>query len=333
MWQTTYGQVELVTGVLRLGRRGRLLCSLRVGRYSKKLQRALTDFGAEDSFFRAAVRIQEHYGIEVSNSAIRRITLAHGRKIGAVEPAKPMPEVKVMVTEMDGSLIPVVQPGKGADRRKAKTLLWREVRLCCARGHDRAERVYGATLGSVENASWMWRQTAQRAGLGERTYVHGVGDGAGWIVDRFQENFGGQGGYLLDFFHVSEYLSAAAVAIRGQAKSQAWFRRQQSRLLNNQWKRVLRSLQKHLEPADQTEQPVRLAYRYILERKEHLNFQSARRRNLPIGSGEIESSHRHVIQKRLKLSGSWWLEPNAQIMLNLRTARANNDWIAYWNTN
>ena len=78
---------------------------------------------------------------------------------------------------------------------------------------------------------------------------------------------------------------------------------------------------------------MRLAYRYILERKEHLNFQSARRRNLPIGSGEIESSHRHVIQKRLKLSGSWWLEPNAQIILNLRTARANNDWIAYWNTN
>lgn len=57
VWQTTYGPVELVEAVLRLGRRGRLLRYLWVGRYSKKLQRALTDFGAEDSFLRAAVRL------------------------------------------------------------------------------------------------------------------------------------------------------------------------------------------------------------------------------------------------------------------------------------
>lgn len=333
MWQTTYGPVELIEVVLRLGRRGRLLRCLKVGRYSKKLQRALTDFGAEESFSRAAVRIKEHYGIEVSSSAIRRITFAHARKIGPAKPAKTMPRAEVLVTEMDGSLIPVVQPGKGADRRKAKTLLWREVRLCCARHSDRVERVYGATLGTVENASWMWRQTAQRAGLGERTYVHGVGDGAGWIVDRFQENFGLQGNYLLDFFHISEYLGAAGVAIRGKAKSATWLRKQQDRLLNNQWKKVLRSLQKHLEPAELAEQPVRSAYRYLSERNPYLNFETARRRNLPIGSGEVESSHRHIIQKRLKLSGSWWLEPNAQLMLNLRTARANNDWLSYWNSN
>jgi hypothetical protein len=333
VWQTTYGPVELTEAVLRLGRRGRLLRCLRVGRYSKKLQRAVTDFGAEDSFLRAAVRIKEHYGIGVSSSAIRRITFAHGRKIGPAEPAKPVPKAKVLVTEMDGSLIPVVQPGKGVDRRKAKTLLWREVRLCCARCSHQTERIYGATLGSVENASWMWRQAAQRAGLGERTYVHGVGDGAGWIVERFKENFGEQGNYLLDFFHISEYLGAAGVAIRGQAKSVAWLRRQQDRLLNNQWKKVLRSLQKHLEPPAQAEHPVRLAYRYLWERTEYLNFQTARQKNLPIGSGEVESSHRHIIQKRLKLSGAWWLEPNAQIMLNLRTARANNDWLSYWNSN
>lgn len=333
MWQTTYGPVELIEAVLRLGRRGRLLRCLIVGRYSKKLQRALTDFGAEDSFLRAAVRIREHYGIEVSSSAIRRITFAHGRKIGPAEPAKAVAKAKVLVTEMDGSLIPVVQPGKGADRRKAKTLLWREVRLCCARRSDQMERVYGATLGTVENASWLWRQTAQRAGLGEGTYVHGVGDGARWIVDRFKENFGGQGNYLLDFFHISEYLGAAGVAIRGQVKSLAWLRQQQGRLLNNQWKKVLRTLQRHLEPPEQADHPVRLAYRYLQERNEYLNFEAARRRNLPIGSGEVESSHRHLIQKRLKLSGSWWLEPNAQIMLNLRTARANHDWLAYWASN
>ena len=94
MWQTTYGPVELIEAVLRLGRRGRLLRCLKVGRYSKKLQRALTDFGAEESFLRAAVRIKEHYGIEVSSSAIRRITFAHARKIGRRNQPKRRPRLK-----------------------------------------------------------------------------------------------------------------------------------------------------------------------------------------------------------------------------------------------
>jgi hypothetical protein len=52
--------------------------------------------------------------------------------------------------------------------------------------------------------------------------------------------------------------------------------------------------------------------------------------HLPIGSGEIESGHRHVIQKRLKVAGAWWKETNAHSMLNLRTARANHQWKHYW---
>lgn len=35
----------------------------------------------------------------------------------------------------------------------------------------------------------------------------------------------------------------------------------------------------------------------------------------PIGSGEIEAGHRHVIQERLKISGAWWLEQTTEGML------------------
>lgn len=301
--------------------------------YSQLLQRALSDFGAEESFLRAVTRVKEHYGIDVSAGAIRRITFQHGRAIAEVGAHRTCPPAKELVTQIDGSLIPVVQPGKGGDARKKKTLVWREARLCCARAVGMAEPIYGATLGSVENASWLWRQTAQRAGLKEQTYVHGVGDGAPWIVDRFKENFGPQGNYLLDFFHVSEYLGAAALAIKGQKKCRGWLRQQQGRLLDNQWTKVLRSLKDHCEPPGAAETPVRAAYRYLHERTAHLDFRRARRRKLPIGSGEIESGHRHVVQQRLKLAGSWWKDTNAQAMLNLRTARANHDWIAYWNQN
>jgi len=61
-----------------------------------------------------------------------------------------------------------------------------------------------------------------------------------------------------------------------------------------------------------------------------MNYKKAQEKELPIGSGEIESSHRHIVQRRLKLPGAWWKEETANAMLQLRTARANNDWEAYW---
>jgi hypothetical protein len=49
-----------------------------------------------------------------------------------------------------------------------------------------------------------------------------------------------------------------------------------------------------------------------------------------MGSGEVESAHRYLIQARLKLSGVWWKIDNAAKMLALRVARANDNWNAYW---
>lgn len=325
--------------MLRLGRRGRRLrpfCqALGLGHrgYSLKLQRAMTDFGAEESFQRASQRLAEHYGIRIHSEAIRQQTLHHGKAIGAIEP-KAAAVAKTIVTQMDGSLIPVVQPAKSGDKRKGKTLAWREVRVCCARAVGRESRLYGATLGSLESCSLLWAQTARYAGLNGKTHVHGVGDGAPWILEKFQENFAPQGEYLLDFYHVREYLARAAKAIVGEKKARGWLRRQQGRLLNHQVAKVLRSLGPHREPEHgPQETPVRAAQRYLDQRKCHLDYQSARQRQLPIGSGEIESTHRHLIQKRLKLSGAWWKETNAQALITLRTAPANQCWNTYWTKN
>lgn len=335
-WFTTFGPVEVVEQLLRLGRRGaelRPFCQ-RAGvqhrGYSRPLQRALADFGAEASFARAAERVKEHYRIEVPGSAVRQQTLNHGRKLSGLSLKHQGPLPRQLITEMDGSMVPVMQPGKGPDGRKGKTLLWREARLCLARGVDQAHGVYGATMGSADIASGVWRETALQAGLHDQAFVHGVGDGAPWIVDKFGENFGRQGRYLIDFYHVSEYLAAAAATVAAKGKAQQWRHRQQGRLLNNQSEKVLRSMEPHQEMETATERPVRDACRYLRERQDHLDYSAARHHQLPIGSGEIESGHRHVIQQRLKLSGAWWKETNLEPMLQLRVARANNLWESYW---
>jgi len=324
---------------LRLGRRGvrvRPFCAkarVKPGGFSRALQRALSDFGAEESFGRAAVRLKEHYGIDVSIAAIRRITYQHARQIPSIEPLRPDQPAKTLITQIDGSMIPLVKPGQTGDRRKGKTTSWNEVRVCCARVDQQARRLYGATLGTLETVSLLWQQTAQRCGLDPHTFVHGLGDGAPWIVEKFNDNFGSQGRYLIDFYHVSEYLAAAAPIIVGPKKALGWLKKQKSRLAQGHAKKILRTLQAHREPPGSTETPVQDALRYIGQRLEHLHYAQARQANLPIGSGEIESAHRHVVQHRLKLAGAWWKPTNAQAMLDLRVARANDCWNAYWSAN
>lgn len=326
--------------LLRLGRRGpelRPFCAqagVRPGGYSRRLQRALADFGAEGSFAAAARRLHEHYGIDVPASAARVWTLHHGKAIGAMaEFAKAPATVAGAIAEMDGSMVPIVQTSAGSgDARKNKTLCWREARLCLVRAEGSACPVYGATLGTVEVAGWLWKDMARLAGVNPTTHVHGLGDGAPWILAKFLNNFGEQGSYLVDFFHVSEYLAAAAHSAARPGQQTEWCRRQQARLLDSEVPAVLRALQKNLEPLGVEQAPVRAAYQYLKERRHHLDYAGALAKNLPIGSGEIESAHRHVIQSRLKIAGGWWTERNMETMLGLRTARANDWWENYWAT-
>jgi hypothetical protein len=326
---------------LRQGRRGcqmRPFCEqakISTREYSLPLQRALTDFGADHSFVDATKKVREHYGVELPASSVRSRTLAHAQASGAVQHETPKRSVETLITEMDGTMLPIVQTktGPGLDGRKGKELCWREARLCLARPLDVVDGVYGATFGTVQIAAVLWRQVAEAAGLGPQTRVHGLGDGATWIVNTFQEQFGtgkdSRATYTVDFHHVSDYLAAAAQSI-APGRNKDWLHQQQELLLQNKVGEVLRSLGPHLEPAQQEEAPVRSAHGYMSERQQHMDYAGAQAAGLPIGSGEVEGGHRYVLQKRLKIAGAWWLERNAERMLQLRTVRANGDWEKYW---
>ena len=59
--------------------------------------------------------------------------------------------------------------------------------------------------------------------------------------------------------------------------------------------------------------------KYIANNRNRMNYPDYLERGLLIGSGAIESAHRTVIQRRMKLSGQRWSKQGAQRMLNLRT--------------
>jgi Uncharacterised protein family (UPF0236) len=303
--------------------------------FSLGLQRVAVDFAADSTFEEAVEKVKEHYGIEVCAGTVRSLTEGHGQALReAAEVVTEMPQqgVKQVIAEMDGSLVPCVEifAGEG-DKRNRREVCWREAKLSMVRVSGTAEGRYAATMGGTGQAGEQWRRVAVEAGVGRNTRLHCLGDGAKWIVSQAQEQFGSQATYLLDLYHVSEYLAEAGAVIAG-AQATQWMKEQQERLKENRAAEVLAELAAHreVEGVAEAAAPVRRCERYLTERLEYLDYKSAIAAGLPIGSGEIEGSHRSVVQARLKKSGAWWCEENADKMLALRVCRANGEWKAYW---
>lgn len=309
--------------------------------YSRPLRRRVCDFGSDHSFFEAGKKLKEHYGVDLPNDMIRKITEFHAAEIKNME-QKGIFQLEneaqsVVIGETDGSMVPIVeinekQLNETKDRRKCRELKYREARLSLAYKAGSRERRFAGTFGEVEEVGQQLKKCIKRIGINEQTEIHCVGDGAPWIVNQVEEQFGANGHYLIDFYHLCEYLSAAA-QVCAPDENKVWMNKQKKRLKENCFEEVLMDLKAHIESNKNQETPVKDCYRYIDNRRNQLNYKDAIRNKLPIGSGEIESAHRYVIQKRLKIAGAWWKINNAETMLALRTCRANNDWDFYWRVN
>ena len=136
--------------------------------------------------------------------------------------------------------------------------------------------------------------------------------------------------YLVDFYHLSEYLTAAAPPCAPETPAQ-WLAQPQTCLKQSDVSDILTALAPYLEAPEVTDKaaPTPCCSRYLTNRPRQFDYQRALTTNLPIRSREIESAHRYVIQQRLKLADASWKEATAADMLTLLTLRANREWNQY----
>lgn len=297
----------------------------------------MSDFGVEDSFAKANQRLREHYGFELCASALRVATLKHATRAEQVLQKQyatsyrtlPAQGPAVLLAEVDGSMLCTVAAGRG--RRGARPRTWQEIRLAAVRPVGSVQTTFAATFGSVQEIGRRWGHAAKQAGRALESRLHVVGDGAEWIALQTREVFGDDATLLTDFFHVSEYLAAAAPTCRPDQPDQ-WRRTQQRRLKTGTVQKVIADLELWREAPQTPEEnaPVRAAHRYLSNRLDTLNYPAALKAGLPIGSGLIESGHKHVLQARLKLSGAAWLPANAEKIAQLRVIRSNDQWSQLW---
>jgi hypothetical protein len=304
------------------------------------LQKILTDFGAEVSFENSVKRIEDLFGVTVAKSTTRLDVEKHAQNILELSEkysvAKNKYEEPVLIGQMDGGMVPIVQKKEvqlqREDQRKNKIFEWKEARLALAHAKGSRSLVYAGTIGSIEEAGTELARAIKKAGGGDNSMIHAVGDGAPWIADQVDRLYGARAVYLLDFFHVSQYLSEASTCCQPEMEKQ-WFHKQQELLKNSDIQIVLSNLKNHIDQKCQLNDKCLAlkCYNYLIKRTHQLDYKAALDAGLPIGSGKIESGHRSVVQKRLKITGAWWTISNAKKMIALRILRANEQWTQYWN--
>lgn len=295
--------------------------------YSRPLQERIIDFGAESSFQTASKRLELHHSICLSSATVRKLTLQHAadiydqQQVFGLNGRVKNKGASTIITQMDGSMVPIVKCSGQTDRRKSRNCHWREARLSVAQAKGQQRSYSSVTMEGVDVAGYQWAEVVHKAGWASQTQLHVVGDGATWIAQQARECLNSE--YLVDFYHVCEYL-AAAESIAGTHPR--WLQVQKQRLKGNRVDRVLKALEPFKENDDigDPEAPVRAAIRYLNNRADQLDYASALKDELPIGSGMVESAHRHILQARLKIAGAWWTEQNAAYMAALRVHRHNH---------
>lgn len=218
---------------------------------------------------------------------------------------------------------------------------WREPKLVTIFVHDEQGRMVkgsqplleGTFLGPDAIAELV-AMHLHRLGAAQALSVTFVSDGAPWIWDRVAKMVSlaklGQVPIheVLDCCHAAHHISLALAAYGlNEAARMPMYRQHRTWLRNGQWRRVVEELSDLAADDPENEKlPTEIAYLRKHGEAGRLSYPHFRQLGLPLGSGAIESSIRRVINLRLKNNGTFWREPQAEKMLQVRAQLISNRW-------
>jgi len=308
-------------------------------RISASLQEWLVTLGTLLPFAVAREQLAMLTGVTVGAETTRTITEAAGttldgrlreeaarveRTRAPVGPVEPAPDL--LVAETDGVMVRFLDA-------------WHEVKVGVVGGWDptRPEKQRHLTAQSFVAArapvtDWAGRwgaEVARRGGLEEVDYAgNGIrpglatlrrvlvlGDGARWIWRAAADQFG-ERIEIVDWFHAAEHIWTVARAVYGEGTTGAstWADASITVLYDEGAEGLLERL-RELQPSTAAARKVVATERgYFRANRERMRYPELRAQGLPIGSGAVESSAKHVIQQRMKRSGCRWSDGGGQAL-------------------
>jgi len=283
--------------------------------------------GQLDSYEKGSEIAAHLLNLAVSDSKIYRLTDTLGERaedwLEEEDLREQISEDSVVYGQMDGSMILTREDS------------WKEVKL---------GRVFGASDLYEENDNRNWLKNSEYvAHLGDHKVFEDkfskildgysdrgedlvfVNDGARWQWNWIDAEYP-KATQILDFYHAMEHIGSFVSFFKAGTEKTKFMETIGSCLKE---KGVEICWQK-LGQFDCTTKTLisekQKLKTYFDNNSRRMDYPTYIKRGLLIGSGAIESAHRTVIQRRMKLAGQRWSQKGAKNMLNIRVINKSGHW-------
>lgn len=299
------------------------------GEVSDAMERRILDFGINDTFESVAERWSIHYPTLISSNLVRRVMDRVGLRCEAAsseerlqraarEPPAELSPLLIVAT--DGSMLltreEAWKEAKVAVLARARPLFREEEQRCCI---DEAR--YVAVLGAQQEFKKALAAALAVERADEVPLVAWLGDGArgNWTVASELCPLAIQ---ILDVPHAVHWGMQCGKALLGEghAALPLWEARIRELLDADSPDAVIAELMDCLPYTSTAEHLAALddVISYYRSNEKRMRYRTFRQMGLPVGSGIVESAHRHVLQVRMKRAGQRWGIQRARRMVRLR---------------
>lgn len=215
----------------------------------------------------------------------------------------------------------------GADQR------YKEMKLVTIYDQYKTHRLVRATKSGVKQAGRLVREMSEDVKLRQAQQTLAVTDGAEWIAKLVQAHLPAKTTAILDYFHASQHVHQTRRTVFGEENvdGNKWADDLLGAMLNRTWDDAwelmvqtrcrLRSKTKRKSLDD--------LMRYLLERRDKVDYARFRAAGYDVGSGPTESMCKSL-SRRMKGIGMRWTGKNAESMVALETLHQSNLWSNYW---
>ncbi|HUK66303.1 MAG TPA: ISKra4 family transposase [Anaeromyxobacteraceae bacterium] len=309
----------------------RLLGLPEEGELTGELEKRILDFAVNDVYGECAARWRLHYERRFSENLFRSTVARVGQQCTTADQGRLQEELKprqkaaeVLVVEVDGSMLPI----RGEEP-------WKEAKVGVTYRHDTAGNEpisgtsrYVAVVNGLGEFAPVLEDLLEVENIDDVGKVVWLGDGAvcNWsLADQLCPD----AVQILDWHHAVEHAMDCGKVLLGEDSPllPLWQRRAEELLATGDPEALISEVMDCLELIEPRKRDTRERLqaledlvRYYRSNARRMKYRLYREDRLPIGSGAVESAHRHVLQTRMKRAGQHWAIKNARRMARLRAA-------------
>ena len=299
-------------------------------RMTRFLQDQVCFIGQKEVFEEGSETILRLMGIDVTNKQIQRVSEHYGQRLEAEAIEGEEQLTKISYEEkgtseyrygmVDGSMV-FTKEEKWKEIKLGRVFKGSENIPISESRHWIKDSAYCAYLGSFE--PFLERFEYLLTGFPNIIFI---ADGAKWFWD-WATTFYPQAIQILDFYHAKEYLCGfAKLVFQDKQQRIEWVNLQQELLFQDKVDVVITGIKAFTGLVGDALEFQEKIVTYYENNRMRMHYKTYKEKGFLIGSGPIESAHRNIIQKRLKLSGQRWSMPGVQQIANLRIAHKSSNW-------